>query len=78
MLGKSFSFEDASARTRSSHFPRTASILPPMRCEGVHRRVVVDGVEVVLLPVVRELMVETELDLESDPVWVDPLSRRRA
>lgn len=49
-----------------------------MRCEGVHRRVVVDGVEVVLLPVVRELMVETELDLESDPVWVDPLSRRRA
>lgn len=78
MLGKSFSFEAASARTRSSHFPRTVSILPPMRCEGVHRRVVVDDVEVVLLPVVRGLMVETELDLESDPVWVDPRSRRRA
>ena len=50
--GRSFSFEAASARTRSSHFPRTASMLPPMRCEGVHRRVVVDGVEVILLPVV--------------------------
>ena len=78
MPGKSFSFETASARTRSSHFPRTASILPPMRCEGVHRRVVVDGVDVVLLPVVRELTVETELDLESVPAWADPRSRRRA
>jgi hypothetical protein len=28
--------------------------------------------------VVRELMVETEPDLESDPVWVDARSRRRA
>jgi hypothetical protein len=48
-----------------------------MRWEAVHRRVVVDGVEV-LLPVVRELIVETEPDLESDPVCVDPRSRRRA
>jgi hypothetical protein len=75
--GKSFPSEAASARTRSSHFPRTASILEPMRCEGVQRRVVVDDEEV-LLPVVTELMVETEPDLESDPVWVDPRSRRRA
>jgi hypothetical protein len=76
-LGKSFSSETASARTRSSHFPRTASILLPMRWVGVHRRDMVDGVEV-LLPVVRELMVETEPDLESDPVWAVPRSRRRA
>jgi hypothetical protein len=38
-----------------------------MRWDGVHRRVVLDDVEVVL-PVARELMVETEPDLESDPV----------
>lgn len=67
ILGVSFSSGTASARTRSSHFPRIASILPPMRWDGVHRRVVLDDVEVVL-PVARELMVETEPDLESDPV----------
>ena len=46
-------------------------MLPPMRWEGVQRRVVVDDEEV-LLPVVRELIVETEPDLESDPVLLVP------
>jgi hypothetical protein len=77
VLGKSFSSEtaSASARMRSSHLPRTPSILLPMRWVG--RLGMIDGVEV-LLPVVRELIVETEPDLESDPAWVDPRSRRRA
>jgi hypothetical protein len=48
-----------------------------MRWEGVHRRVVLDVVDV-LLPVARELTVETEPDLERDPVFVEPRSRRRA
>ena len=76
-LGKSFSSITASARTRSSHLPRTASRLPPMRWEGVHRRVALVGADV-LLPVMRELTVETEPDLERDPVFVEPRSRRRA
>ncbi len=77
-LGKSFSSVTASAaRTRSSHLPRIASRLPPTRWAGVHRRVVLDVVEV-LLPVVRELTVEIEPDLERDPVFVEPRSRRRA
>lgn len=76
-LGKSFSSITASARTRSSHLPRTASRLPPMRWEGVHRRAVLVVVDA-LLPVVRELTVETEPDLERDPEFIEPPSRRRA
>jgi hypothetical protein len=48
-----------------------------MRWEGVHRRAVFVVVDV-LLPVVRELTVETEPDLERDPEFVEPRSRRRA
>jgi hypothetical protein len=77
VMGISCSSETVSARRRSSHFPRIASILPPMRWEGVHRRVVLDEVDEVL-PVERELRVETEPDLESDPACEDPRSRRRA
>lgn len=63
-MGKALSSNSASARTRSSHFPRTVSKLPPTRCVGVQRLVPVRVGEGDVAPVSTGLAEPTDPDRE--------------